>query len=260
MIKLLVVDDEKGLCEYLRDFFSPKGYQVFTATTAEGALSLVKKEAPELILLDVNMPDMNGLEILRMIKKISPHAKVIMVTVSDDEDTREKARILGADDFVRKPFTTDYLEDAVILKVNEISKTEEPARILIVDDEEGIRSSLKEFISKRFECTIVEADDGEKALDFLRKDKFDLVFLDIKMPGISGIDVIKEKKKLGYKPAIWVITRFDSEEVAHKVIEQGADDYLPKPLSLRTVDGKIRNFLASIGKYKLIKGSAGFEK
>lgn len=76
------------------------------------------------------------------------------------------------------------------------------------------------------------------------------MFLDIKMPGISGIEVIKEKKKLVYKPAIWVITRFDSEEVAHKVIEQGADEYIPKPLSLRALDGKIRNFLASIGKYK----------
>lgn len=64
------------------------------------------------------------------------------------------------------------------------------------------------------------------------------------------MDVIKEKKKLDYKPYIWVITRFDSEEVAHKVIEQGADDYIPKPFSLRVLDSKLRNFLAGIGKYK----------
>ena len=259
MIKLLIVDDEKGLCNYLKDFFSSRGHKVFTATNAKDALSLVEKESPELVLLDVNMPEMNGLEVLRLIKKNSPQIKIIMVTVSDDEDTKEKAKLFGADEFVRKPFTTDYLQDVVILKVNEITETKEPARILIVDDEEGIRASLREFLTKRFECEITEADDGEKALSFLRKDKFDLVFLDIKMPGISGIEVIKEKKKLDYKPAIWVITRFDSEEVAHKVIEQGADEYIPKPLSLRALDGKIRNFLASVGKYKP-KGTGGSEK
>ena len=137
-----------------------------------------------------------------------------------------------------------------MLKVNEITKTKEPARILIVDDDEGIRDSLKGFLTKRFECSVMEAGEGAKALEFLRKDKFDLVFLDIKMPGINGVEIIKEKKKLGYKPAIWVITGFDSGEVAHKVIEQGADEYIPKPLSLRALDGKVRNFLASIGKYK----------
>ena len=70
------------------------------------------------------------------------------------------------------------------------------------------------------------------------------------MPGISGMEIIKEKKKLDYKPVIWVMTSFDSEEVAHKVVEQGADDYIPKPFSLRALDGKIRNFLGQIGKYK----------
>lgn len=250
MIKLLIVDDEKGLCDYLKDFFSPKGYKVFTATTAKTALSLIEKESPELVLLDVNMPDMNGLEILRLIKKTSPQIKVIMITISDDSDTREKAKTLGADEFIRKPFTTDYLEDVVILKVNEITRAKEPARILIVDDEEGIRATLQEFLTKRFVCEIDQADNGEEALKLLKQNKFDLIFLDIKMPGINGMEVIKEKKKFAYKPVIWVITRFDSEEIAHKVIEQGADDYIPKPFSLRALDGKIRNFLAQIGKYK----------
>lgn len=255
MIKLLIVDDEAGLCDYLKGYFEPKGYQVFTAANADSALEIVKKESPELVLLDINMPDKDGLEALRLIKKESARTKVIMVTVNDDPDTKAKAKSLGADEFIRKPYTTGYLEDVVILKVNEIIRAKAPANILIVDDEEGIRSSLKEFLSKRFECEISEAADGEAALSLLRANKFDLVFLDIKMPGISGIEVIKERKKLEYKPSIWVITRFDSEDMAHNVINQGADDYIPKPFSLRALDSKVRNFLASIGKYKP-KGSA----
>jgi len=259
MIKLLVVDDEKGLCEDLRDFFKPLGYSVFIATNGEDALSIVNKESPELVLLDINMPGMDGLEVLRRIKNVLPKTKVIMITISDDADTRQKAQSLGADEFVKKPFTMDYLEDTVILKVNELTRNKEPARILIVDDEEGIRDSLRKFIEQRFECGISEATNGKEALDLLRKESLDLVLLDIKMPGISGIDVVKEAKKIKPKPYIWIITSFDSEEVAHKAIKEGADDYIPKPFSLRVLDSKIRNFLAMLGKYKP-KGSADSER
>jgi len=259
MIKLLVVDDEPGMCDILKKMFSPKGYEVLTATSGQDALSIIKKDNPELVLLDINMQGLNGLEVLRRIKAVSPKTKVVMVSISDDPDTKEKARVLGADGFVKKPFTTSHLEDVVILKVSEMSKEKEPAKILIADDEEGIRDSLKKFLKERFECAVSEAANGKEALDLLRAGKFDLVFLDIKMPGISGMDVIKEKKKLDYKPCIWVITRFDSEEVARNVIKEGADDYIPKPLSLRLLDKRIRDFLAEIGKYKP-KGSAGSER
>ena len=250
MINLLIVDDEKGLCEYLRDFFKPRGYEVFIATNGEDALSLVKKEKPELVLLDINMPGMDGLEVLRRIKNISPQTKVIMVTISDDADTQQKAKNLGADEFVKKPFTIDYLEDVVILKVAEITKGKESANLLIVDDEYEARERLNNIISRRFECNIFEAANAEEALNLLKTKKIDLVFLDIRMPGISGMEILKEKKKLDYKPTIWVVTAFDSEEMAHKVIEEGADDYIPKPFSLRVLDRKIRDFLAEIGKYK----------
>lgn len=259
MLKLLIVDDEKGLCEFLKNFFAPKGYDVFIALSGQDAVSIVKKENPELVLLDINMPDMSGLEVLRLVKKTSPKTKVIMVTGVDDADTREKSLAFGADEFVKKPFTTNYLEDVVILKVNEIARNRDPAKILIVDDEEDARTSMKSFLSRRFDCLISEAATGEDALTMLHKDKFDLVLLDIRMPGISGADVLREKKKLDYKPCIWMVTGFDSEDVAHKMIKEGADDYIPKPFSLRLLDSKIRKFLAQIGKYKLIKGGGGSE-
>ncbi len=259
MIKLLVVDDEKGLCKYLKDLFEPKGYAVLVANRTEQALEIVKKENPELVLLDIDMPGVNGLEALRQIKNISSSTRVIMITVNDDPDTKQKARILGADEFISKPFTTNYLEDVVILKVAEIFKTKEPPKILIVDDEEEVRASLKSVLCRRFECEIIEAASGEETLELLKKNKFDLVLLDIKMPGISGMDVIKEKKNLNYKPCIWVVTGFDSEDMAHKVIKEGADDYIPKPFSVRFIEKRMRDFLIDIGKFKP-KGSADSEK
>ena len=249
-MKILTVDDEIGICEQIKDTFSGLDYEVLMATSGKEALSIVKKEKPEIVFLDIRMEGMDGLEVLRQIKEFDPAIKVIMLSIANDIDTQNKAKLLGASGFIKKPFFDKGLIDEVIMKVNEISKEREPARILIVDDEEGIRTSLRDFLTKRFECDVVEADNGQQALDLLRKGKFDLIFLDIRMPGISGMDVIKEKKKLDYKPYIWVITHFDSEEVAHKVIKEGANDYIPKPFSFRLLDKKIRDFLASIGKYK----------
>lgn len=250
MIKILTIDDEIDICEHIKEVFSRLGYEVLTTSDAKEAISLVKKEKPEIVFLDILMTGISGLEVLRQIKDFDSSIKVIMLSVADDPDTQKKARLLGADGFLKKPFLDENLEDEVIRKVNELSKTKESAQILIVDDEEGIRESLRRFLSSRFDCVISEASNGQEALGFLRKDKFDLVLLDIKMPGISGMELIKEKKKLEYKPCIWVITRFDSEEVARKVIKEGADDYIPKPFSLKLLDRKLRDFLASIGKYR----------
>lgn len=250
MIKLLVVADERDIREYLKNFFNRRGYNVYVAGNAQDGLSIVKEERPELVLLDINLQDTDGLEVLRQIKKLFPQTKVIMLSVSDAPDTIEKAKSLGADEFVKKPFVIDDLEDAVILKASQINKYRQLPQILIADDEEDFRVILKAFLQKNFECDIFETNNAEEALNLIRKNRLDLIFLDIKMPGRSGMDVIREKEKLGYKPCIWVITAFDSEEVAHKVIEQGADDYLPKSFSLRVLDTKVRDFLSKIGKYR----------
>ena len=118
-------------------------------------------------------------------------------------------------------------------------KTKDPANILIVDDEEDVRNSLRNILNRRFECKIFVAKNGENALELLKKEPFDLVFLDIKMPGISGLDVLKKKKEWAHKPRTWVITGFDSEEMAHKVVKDGADDYIPKPFSIRLLERKV---------------------
>jgi two-component system response regulator (stage 0 sporulation protein F) len=120
MIKLLVVDDEPGICDILKKTFAPIGFKVLTATNGQEALALVKKEKPKIIFLDIRMLGMSGLEVLKEIKKIDDSAKVIMVTVVDDDKTRKEAKDLGADEFIVKPFISDYLEEVVRRQVAEL--------------------------------------------------------------------------------------------------------------------------------------------
>jgi DNA-binding response OmpR family regulator len=118
MPKLLVIDDDQGTCEYIKEFFELRKYVVLTADSGQKGLAIIKEQKPDLTLLDVNMEVMDGLEVLKKIKQYDPGAKVIMVTVASDDDTRQMAAKLGADDFIRKPIHRDYLEGTVLLKVS----------------------------------------------------------------------------------------------------------------------------------------------
>ncbi len=122
MAKLLVIDDDQDTGEYLKEFFEQRKCVVLTANSGAEGLACLKKQKPDIILLDVKMDGMNGWEVLKEIKLMDPSVKVIMVTVASDEETRQKAKDLGADDFIKKPLNTQYLEGTVSLKVAALSR------------------------------------------------------------------------------------------------------------------------------------------
>ena len=110
---ILVVDDERDVCDFVRHFFTERGYHVLVAASGDEALSIVKAERPELILLDVRMKGMDGIAALKHIKDFDRSLKVIMVTALDDQDRMDEASRLGACDYITKPLTLDYLEQSV---------------------------------------------------------------------------------------------------------------------------------------------------
>jgi len=122
MIKLLLVDDEKGITEALKTFFEARGFNVATAPSGEDALNIVNKDKPDIVFLDIRMRGMSGLDVLEKIKKINKDIKVIMLTIMEDKEIVDKAAQLGADEYITKPFRVDYLEEIVINKVNELMR------------------------------------------------------------------------------------------------------------------------------------------
>jgi len=113
MAKLLIIDDDQETCVYLKGFFAKRGCQVFTSFNGEDGLSNFKKYKPDLVLLDIKMPGINGLEVLKQMKAQEKNASVVMFTVLGDDSTRREAEALGAGDFIRKPFNMDELEGVV---------------------------------------------------------------------------------------------------------------------------------------------------
>jgi DNA-binding NtrC family response regulator len=125
----------------------------------------------------------------------------------------------------------------------------EQPKILIVDDESQVRDIIKEYLKNSIECDISESESGEDAIEKMKANDFDLVILDLKMPGISGLDVIKTISKEKPLPDIIVATAWDSAQIADEVIKEGAIDYISKPVELSTIKLKIKPILAKKGKY-----------
>jgi DNA-binding response OmpR family regulator len=117
MPRVLVVDDEPDFIELLREFLTAKGYEVIAASNGEEALRKVKEDRPHLILLDVRMPKMNGLEVLKQVREIDHEVGVIMVTAVNEEETGRQALKLGAFDYITKPLDLKYLERSLWYKI-----------------------------------------------------------------------------------------------------------------------------------------------
>ena len=122
--------------------------------------------------------------------------------------------------------------------------------ILVVDDEEDVRDRLANYISRRVNCSVEKAGSGEEALEKLKKHNFDLVLLDIKMPGLSGIDVMYEAAKFTPQTKFLAISAYDSHEVASQALKAGAIDFIPKPHTSEGVGLKVKDILIEMGKYE----------
>ncbi len=118
MLEILIVDDEQEIAKELGNFFTKKGYSVCIANNGKIAMEIVKRDRPHLVFLDIRMQMMDGLTVLRNIRDFDKTIKVIMVTAFGTKEIISEAKRLGAVDFIRKPFTHDYLEHDVIAKVS----------------------------------------------------------------------------------------------------------------------------------------------
>lgn len=144
MPKILVVDDEYEICSILEEYFTFRNFEVFTAQDGLSAVGKVKEEKPHVVLLDISMPVMGGIEALVEIRKIDPFIGVIMVSAITDEGMIKKALDLGASDYITKPIDLANIESSVMKKISAIlKKAEEDLR----QSNESLRKTLDAVIT-----------------------------------------------------------------------------------------------------------------
>ena len=111
MAKILVADDEREICQFLEGFLTRRGYEVITARDGVEALSRIESERPHLVILDIRMPKMDGIEVLKKAKELDRSIGVIMLTAISEESVAKKTLEQGADDYITKPFDLEYLDN-----------------------------------------------------------------------------------------------------------------------------------------------------
>ncbi|HNX91378.1 MAG TPA: response regulator [Candidatus Omnitrophota bacterium] len=119
MVKLMVVDDEIEICDFVKIFFQERNFEVFAAYNGKEALALIETRSPDIILLDLKMPVMDGMQTLKALQNLKRHNKVIMVTAVEDSEKIEEAKKFGAVEYITKPLQLEQLENTVLsLAVN----------------------------------------------------------------------------------------------------------------------------------------------
>jgi two-component system, cell cycle response regulator len=268
--KVLTIDDSKTLRMIIGKHLTPFGVQMMQAENGEEGIARARESVPDVILLDYNMPVMDGYHTLIELKA-DPDLKkipVIMLTTETVQETVLKLVKLGLKDYIAKPFTRDvllkklnpllnlYTGDEVPLEKSLMNaaagaavNNDKPA-ILAVDDKVNIIDLLKEYIGDR--CTMITADSGTAAIKAIEQKKYDYLFLDLSLPDIDAFDVLKahlqsKQKGANAKNVIAMTLRTAQEEI-ERVMAMGVSIILHKPFTREDTDIVVNRLISSFKK------------
>lgn len=269
--RILIVDDDPVNTKLLTSMLPTDKYAVITALTGEMCLEKTMREHPDLILLDIMMPGLDGYEVTRQLKKDSTtqNIPVMLITALDEQADKIKGLEAGADDFLNKPVNTFELrarvQSLLRLKVyHEQLKTRSqsensvlmpsvpgageetiysPLILVVEDDEKDVRLFQKYLDPEGFRLKII--GDGEAAIEFAREESIDLILLDIMLPGMDGFEVIKQLKKMAKhrNAQLVVVTQVDDLKSKILGINLGIDDYLIKPINREELIARVHSLL-----------------
>lgn len=244
MIPILIVDDDQMNCDLLQNVFTRHGYQVMSTTSGREGLTLFQRHAPRVTLLDLRMPEMDGLTVLKEIRAMDPHAPVIILGGGATDVQENQARALRVTDFIRKGLSLDILVESV----NRVAQRPVPPTgapppysgpdpqqmdesILVVDDDALVRDLLVKFLSRRgYRAAGVK--DGYEALRVVGETPPDAVLLDMVMPGMAGIEVLQALRAKEYSGGVIIMTGSHNEELLEEAWALGPQEVLVKPIDL----------------------------
>ena len=232
--KVLIVEDDKDALQQLARTVRKEDFEVFEANDGEEGLKRFEEELPDIVITDLKMPGISGMEVLHTIKRTSPHTQVIVITAFGKIDTAILAIREGAIDYIKKPIDLNLMLLALGRakeKLNKLNKQPFFPTVLLAEDDQVARSSLVRVIEKEG-WRVLPAADGEEAITLFRKNKVDIVLLDIKMPKKDGIQTLKELREITHDFEAIILTGYGNEIDAIQAMRNGAINFLRKPIDL----------------------------
>ena len=229
---ILIVDDNISLAKTMSLILKRKGYEATTAPDGLVAIKRIKERPFDLIFMDIKMPLMDGVQTYKEIKKIRPETIVIMMTAYAVENLIADALKEGAYGIIHKPLDIEKM----ISLIEESRKKKQGALILLVDDDSGTCTTLKNILLKK-NYRIGIAHDGEKAIAMSREKTYDIVFIDLKLPTINGLEVYLKIKEIDPKLVAIMMTAYRKEmdELVEEALNNSAYACLYKPFNIEEI-------------------------
>jgi two-component system response regulator HydG len=225
---VLVVDDLRSIRLTLGGILEDKGHNVVTVEDGYQAIEAVKREHFDVIFMDIKMPGINGVQTFREVKKIDPGAAVIMMTAYSVEDLVKEALEEEAYAIVYKPFDIDK----IITIIEDL--LHEKTLILVMDDQFGDRETLKTILEDKG-YRVATARDGAEAIQMIQERHYDIIFLDVRLPGMDGVTAFEQVKEIDPRAAVIMMTGYSEEDLVKRAIRGGAYTCIYKPFDMEKV-------------------------
>jgi len=238
------MEDESSVAEGLELILKEKGYRVNLARTGKEALSVLDQKRFDLLVADLRLPDMNGMDVIREAKKKESRAEVIVITGYASVPSAVEAMKIGVIDYLPKPFTEEEFmarvekalerrgggasasrQEAVqeperTTTVEEAVETAHQVHVLVVEDEPSVGMGLKMILmEKGYGVDLVKT--GKEALKETAEREYDLLVADLRLPDMNGMEVIRKTKKRRPGTQVMVITGYSDFSSAVEAMKTG---------------------------------------
>jgi two-component system, response regulator PdtaR len=263
-INVLIVDDNNLMRSILGTLLRHEGYNIVgELANAASVMPTVTKLTPDIVCLDQNLPDGDGLDILVQLHKAFPTMPIVMITGAISPEVRQKAADGGAAGFLTKPFSQDQIirEFQQITHARQLlgtclSSTKTVAgtntlRVVIADDSSTMRLLLSTILESIGLEVVGAANDGQQAIDLAQSLKPDLVCLDVEMPKLNGLAALSAiKTELPTTRVVMVTSHAESGTVKQALVS-GASGYILKPYQAEQIATALRKFMTCESPEKL---------
>ncbi len=239
---IMVVDDNVSLGKTMSFVLKRQGYDVIACIDGRDAISRAKENPDiELVFMDIKMPLMNGVEVLKHIKRIIPEVIVVMMTAYAVEELIRESLEEGAYGVLYKPVDLSKMVDII-----EKARSEKVgALILVVDDDLSTRTTFEKILRKKGH-DVITTDTGEKAVTIAAEGEIDVIFIDLKLPTINGLETFLRIKKRNPNAIVIIITGFakDMSDLVDEALISSCISCLHKPVDMVQVLEIVEDILA----------------
>lgn len=224
-LSVLIVDDHPGMCSTLKDILESEEHKVVTASSGKAAISICKNQRFDVILMDIRMPDLNGVETYLRIKNYTEGTRVFMMSAYSVDKLKEEALNEGAIAFLQKP-----LDIEKTLKL--IQQSENPPVLIVMENQQERERIATQLSGRNYRA--YSAGTAEEAVSLANQIRFNLIIIETSLTGKSGLALFVELKKILPSSATIMLSETDKISLgqAKEAVRLNAYTYLENPLDM----------------------------